>query len=109
MQAAGSSYAAVIERLEQSWRGADHRVGREEAAIHSAHVDVPAFVLRRTLPGQVAHRGHSRLNVGRGGAHHEFTFERIDCDARVRHRTVAVRQPVDVILPQLTVGIVFIT
>jgi hypothetical protein len=86
--------------------GAHHRVGREEVLVDRAHVDVPALMLGRFASRQLAHRGHAGLHVGRDRAHHEGALERVDCHFRIRYRTVAIRQPVDVRAPQLAAAII---
>src|SRR3984957_10943156 len=86
----------------------DHRVRREEVLVDRAHVDVPAFALRSLKAGQVAHSGEPALDVSRDRADFELALERINRHARIRHRTIAIGRPPDVIQPELTLLIVFI-
>src|SRR5260370_41631655 len=79
-----------------------HRLDRAEVLVDCAHVDVPAFALRRVLAGQIAHRGEVALRVDRGRAHYELPLERVDRNASVASRAVTIRQPVDVRAPQRT-------
>src|SRR5271165_4449657 len=58
-----------------SWGRGYHRFHRAEVLADCAHVDVPAFALRRVLAGEVAHRREVPLRVDRGGTHHELTLE----------------------------------
>src|SRR5260370_24670354 len=92
--------------LDPSRSRLGHRLGREKVFVDRSHVDVPTFALRSFEGGPVAHRGLSRLNVSRDRAHYERSFEGIDCDPRVRHRTVAIGQKVYVAAVQLTAPIV---
>src|ERR1700683_1679672 len=83
-----------------------HRLGGEERFVDRTHIDVPALTLGSFEPGQVAHRDAGALNVGGRNAYDVFALERIDCDLRVRHRPIAIRQPGEVVAEQLTPAIV---
>src|SRR3984957_4361006 len=83
-----------------------HRFGGEEILVHRAHVDVPAFALRRVLPRQITHCRKTRLHVIAGRAHDELALEGIDCHLCVGHRTVAIRRPEDVGAPQRSLLVV---
>src|SRR3984957_14406710 len=83
-----------------------HRFGGEERAVYRAHVDVPAFALRRLDAGQVAHGGLTALHILRRRADDELTLERIDGVFGVRNWTVAICQPVNVVAEQFAATII---
>src|SRR5260370_14483245 len=83
-----------------------HRLDRAEVLADSAHVDVPAFAVRRVLAGQIADRGKVALRVDRGRAHYELPLERVDRNASIGHRAITIGQPVDVRAPQMTLLVV---
>src|SRR3984957_16926220 len=83
-----------------------HRLGGEEILVHRAHVDVPAFALRRILPRQIAHCSETRLHVIAGRAHDELALEGINCDLRIGHWTIAIRCPEDIGAPQRSLLVV---
>src|SRR5207253_1710895 len=88
--------------------GFHHRLHSTEFLIYRALVDVPAFALRHVLPRQITHRREAGLRVDRTGTDHEVTLEWVDRDLRIRHRTIAVRHPIDVVPPELPALIVSI-
>src|SRR5260370_27573547 len=52
-----------------------HRTDREKFLIDRTLIDVPAFVLRSMLPGQITHRRETPLRVDRGRPDYEFPLE----------------------------------
>src|SRR5271156_2150011 len=83
-----------------------HRPDREKLLVDRSLIDVPAFVLRRVLPGQITHGRETPLCIDRGRADYEFPLERVDRDARIGHRPVTISQPIDVRTPELATLVV---
>src|SRR5260370_24583226 len=79
-----------------------HRFHRAEIIVDCPHVDVPAFALGRVLAGQITHGREISLRVDRRRTYYELPLERIDRNARVRHRAITEGQPVDMRAPQMT-------
>jgi hypothetical protein len=58
--AAVDAVAPVADSIRRALRRClDHGLGGEKILVHRAHVDVPAFALRRILRRQIAHRGEA--------------------------------------------------
>src|SRR5580704_3094934 len=99
-------FACQIRAGQRLRRRGHHRLHRAEVLVDRAHVDVPAFALGRMLAGQITHRRVIPLRVDRRRADYEFALERIDRNARIGHRPVAISQPIDMRAPQTTLLIV---
>src|SRR5262245_36051484 len=83
-----------------------HGLGGKEFPVDGAHVDIPAFALRRVRTWKITGRHQTRLHIDARCRHNERPLKWIDCNLGVWNRAVAVREQIDLGLPELALAVV---